>query len=241
MYKRQLSDTQNPLFSHVIRWTNTARIKQFFSKSLQDAIGDYSAIGDCLNILPEDFSSRDTLTKAQYLEDTIFLSSYLLSSQGDRMAMAHSIEMRPPYLDHRIFELLSRVNPLWKIFGINEKHLLKKVFKDILPASITQRTKQPYRAPIQQTFQKHLQTGYIREMLSKQCIHEANLFDYDKIAHLIKKIESGASTSETEGMAITGLLSSQLTYAQFIENFPYKSNPDIRWDVCFDRRTSGHY
>ena len=236
---QNLSDTHNPLFSHLIRWANTARTKQFFSKSLQETIGDYSAMDDCLNILPEGFNNRDTLTKAQYLEDTIFLSTYLLSSQGDRMAMANSVEMRPPYLDHRIFELLSRVNPLWKILGINEKHLLKKVFKDILPASITQRTKQPYRAPIQQTFQKHLQTGYIRNILSRQSIHEANLFDYAKIAHLIKKIESGASTSETEGMAIAGLISSQLTYSQFIKNFPYTCNPDTRWDICFDKRTIG--
>ena len=236
---QNVSDTHNPLFSHIIRWTNTARTKQFFSKSLQETIGDYSAIDDCLNILPEDFSSRDTLTKAQYLEDTIFLSTYLLSSQGDRMALANSVEIRPPYLDHRIFELLSRVNPLWKILGVNEKHLLKKVFKDILPASITQRTKQPYRAPIQQTFQKHFQTGYIRDILSRQSIHEANLFDYAKIEQLIKKIESGASTSETEGMAIAGLISSQLTYSKFIKNFPYTCNHDTRWDICFDKRTIG--
>jgi asparagine synthase (glutamine-hydrolysing) len=232
------SDTHNPLFSHLIRWTNTARTKQFFANSLQETIGSYSVIEDCLKILPESFNDRDTLSKAQYLEDTIFLSTYLLSSQGDRMAMANSIEMRPPYLDHRIFELMSRVSPRWKILGINEKHLLKKVFKDILPASITQRTKQPYRAPIQQTFKSHFQTGYIKDILSQQSVNDANLFDYAKIVHLIKKIESGISTSETEGMAITGLISSQLIYSQFVKSFPYKKNPDTKWDICFDKRTN---
>jgi asparagine synthase (glutamine-hydrolysing) len=232
------TDLDSPLFSHLIRWTNTARTKQFFSRELAGNIDNYSTINDCLNLLPDLFNTRDTLSKAQFLEDTIFLSTYLLSSQGDRMAMAHSIEMRPPYLDHRIFELMSRVSPRWKILGINEKHLLKKVFKDILPASITQRTKQPYRAPIQQTFKSQLQTGYIRDILSQQSINEANLFDYAKVVHLIKKIESGVSTSETEGMAIAGLISSQLIYSQFIKNFPYKNNADIVWNICFDKRTT---
>ena len=87
-------------------------------------------------IFPEGFDSWNYLSKAQYLEITIFLSNYLLSSQGDRAAMAHSVEMRMPFLDYRIIELMSNVDPELKINGLNEKFLLKKIFKDFLPEKI---------------------------------------------------------------------------------------------------------
>ena len=98
------TDPREPFFSHVVRWTNTARIKQFFSKDLQAALAGYSATDDLAARLPADFADRDTLSKAQYLEDKLFLSHYLLTSQGDRMAMANSVEIRPPYLDFRIID-----------------------------------------------------------------------------------------------------------------------------------------
>jgi asparagine synthase (glutamine-hydrolysing) len=235
------SGVDNPLYSHLIRWENTSRIKQFFSEELTDALGTYSAVEQCTRILPENFNQRDTLSKAQYLEEAIFLSNYLLSSQGDRMAMAHSIEIRPPYLDHRLFELMSRVSPHWKVLGINEKYLLKKVFKDLLPASITQRTKHPYRAPIQQSFIQAIQSGYVRELLSEQELVKNNFFDHKKVSSLLKKIGFGASTSETEGMALVGLISTQVLYQQFVENFSYPDGMSVQWDMYFDKRTPPLY
>jgi asparagine synthase (glutamine-hydrolysing) len=235
------SDVENPLYSHLIRWENTSRIKQFFSKELAAEIGDYSAVEQCTRILPENFNQRDTLSKAQYLEDAIFLSNYLLSSQGDRMAMAHSLEIRPPYLDHRLFEFMAKVSPHWKVLGINEKHLLKKVFKDVLPPSITQRTKHPYRAPIQQSFMKSIQSGYVRELLSEQELTKNNFFDHRKVHSLLKKIGAGASTSETEGMALVGLISTEVLYNQFVKNFSYPDGLSVHWDMCFDKRENSIY
>ena len=59
--------------------------------------------------LPQQFDAWSPLSKAQYLESTLFLSNYLLSSQGDRMAMANSIEGRFPFLDHRVVELAAQM------------------------------------------------------------------------------------------------------------------------------------
>ena len=84
--------------------------------------------------------------QAQYLESTIFLPGYLLSSQGDRMAMAHSVEGRFPFLDHRVAEFAARIPPRLKMKGLCEKYLLKRASRDYVPDSVVQRTKQPYRA-----------------------------------------------------------------------------------------------
>ena len=171
-----------------------------------------------------------------YLEDKLFLSNYLLTSQGDRMAMAHSVEIRPPYLDFRIIDLMSRVPPHWKVFGLDEKHVLKRAFKDVLPASVIGRTKHPYRAPIQQAFAGRLASGEYAEAISEKGIREAGLFDPDKVGRLVRKVNAGESTSETEGMALAGILSTQFLDRDFVHFPPARSAAPERWDIHIDKR-----
>ena len=79
-------------------------------------------------------------------------SPYLLSSQGDRMAMAHSVEGRFPFLDHRVIEFCNRLPPTLKLHGLTEKALLRVAVSDWLPAEIVAGPKRPYRAPIHRSF-----------------------------------------------------------------------------------------
>src|SRR6185312_12866986 len=83
----QLTDTNNPIYSHSLRWHNTSRIKNFFSDSIQDRINTPDSLDSLYPKLPENFMNWSELARSQYLEATIFMSGYLLSSQGDRVAM----------------------------------------------------------------------------------------------------------------------------------------------------------
>jgi asparagine synthase (glutamine-hydrolysing) len=228
-------DPREPFFSHAVRWANTGRIKQFFSKDLRAALVGYSATEDLRGLLPAGFEDRDTLAKAMYLEDRLFLSGYLLTSQGDRMAMAHAVEIRPPYLDHRLIDLMSRVPPTQKILGLDEKHILKRAFRSLLPAAITARTKHPYRAPIQKSFAGPLGSGECGDALSEKALREAGLFDPDKVGRLVRKVAAGESRSETEGMALAGILSTQILARDLAAARPGLSGV-ARWDVHFDWR-----
>jgi asparagine synthase (glutamine-hydrolysing) len=230
------TDVRDPFFSHRVRWNNTARIKQFFSEELRAALAGYSAIDELARFLPDGFAGRDTLSKAQYLEDKLFLSHYLLTSQGDRMAMAHSVEIRPPYLDIRLADLMSRVSPAQKILGLDEKFILKKAFKNVLPSSITARTKHPYRAPIQTALAGRLRSEPYGEALSEARIREAGLFDPEKTARLFRKLDDGESTSETEGMAVAGIVSTQLLADEFSRLPAGSGEDDLTWDVYVDKR-----
>ncbi len=147
-FKSGIDNPDDPFFSHNIRWKNTSKIKTFFSEQIKDSNKNYNGFAELLKLLPADYSKWDIVTKAQFLETMIFLSNYLLSSQGDRVAMAHSVEMRLPYLDYRVIELMGKVNSELKINGLNEKYLLKQIFKNRLPQRIVNRWKNPYRAPI---------------------------------------------------------------------------------------------
>ena len=188
--------------------------------------------------LPEDYDNRDCLAKAQYLEMSIFMSNYLLSSQGDRMAMANSVEIRLPYLDPNVVDFMSQVPSKWKILGLNEKHILKKAFKKILPETITTRSKHPYRAPIMQSLLRGKTGEHTAEMLSEKSLKSSGLFDTGKTKKLLAKIKSTGSANEMESMALVGMLSSQWIHRQFVEDFPDNENLPDSIDLLVDRRVS---
>jgi asparagine synthase (glutamine-hydrolysing) len=214
-------------------------LKGFFSDGLKEQIGGYDPGGEVIESLPESFSRADHFTQAQYLEMTIFLSNYLLSSQGDRMAMANSVETRLPYLDYRVVELMARVPARWKILGLDEKHLLKRTFKGQLPERIRTRAKHPYRAPIRQALFDGSVGAYARDMLSRESVERAGLFDSDRVAKLIEKGDRNSHFSELDNMALVGILSSQVVYRQFVEDSMPRSDASLRAPTLFiDRRSS---
>jgi asparagine synthase (glutamine-hydrolysing) len=230
-----LDQPDNPFFSHAIRWRNTARIKGLFSRGLRDTLGDYDSSFHLRRLLPPEFDSWPAVTKAQYLEVMIFLSNYLLSSQGDRVAMAHSLEIRLPYLDFRLIEFMARVDPRMKMNVLNEKYLLKKILEPYLPPQISRRPKHPYRAPTRRSFFDY-DRETVMEICSPQRISDAGIFDPARVAHLLGKVERSARTSEFDSMALTGVYSSQLIYEQFIRDFPREAIPALAINKFIDKR-----
>src|SRR5262249_52145555 len=142
----------DPLFSHLPRLRSTAGAKAFFSRELRAILSGYDALGELRESLPAEFALWHPLSQAQYLETAYLLPGYILSSQGDRVAMAHAVEGRFPFLDHRVVELGARIPPRLKLNGLREKHILRKAAERLLPGAIANRTKQPYRAPAAQAF-----------------------------------------------------------------------------------------
>jgi asparagine synthase (glutamine-hydrolysing) len=236
-FAKGLDKTDDPIFSHLVRWENTSRLKTFFSQELKAAIGQYCGYEQVRRSLPDAYEKWDILSKAQYLEMTIFLSNYLLSSQGDRVAMAHSVEIRVPYLDFRVIDFAGRVPAKWRILGLREKHILKRSFQGILPESITGRPKHPYRAPIKESLLNQKTAEYTEEMLSKQSLERTGLFDVNKVTGLLQKLRKLDNPSELDNMALAGILSSELIYRQFVDGFPTRLDFPICPDLVIDRRS----
>ena len=231
-FGRGLDRTDDPLFSHLIRWENTSRIKIFFSGKLKSAIGSYNCFDDLKQSLPDTFNEWDNFSKAQYLEMLLFMSNYLLSSQGDRMSMAHSVEIRLPYLDHRIIEFMSHVPSKWKIRGMNEKYILKRSFQGLLPDTIINRQKHPFRAPIIQS----LLNEKTQEILSDRNFEIEELFDTNGVRTLFKKLKTARYLNEVDNMLLTGILSSHLIHEQFILNFADHTHSVVSPNIIVDKR-----
>jgi asparagine synthase (glutamine-hydrolysing) len=214
----KLNETDNPFYSHLLRWNNSNHIKKHFSSALKEQLSEYSPVDELSGILPDRFDSWDYLAKAQWLETTIFMSGYLLSSQGDRMAMANSVEGRYPFLDYRIIEFCAGLPSEYKLKGLNEKYLLKKVMKNNIPESIIKRPKQPYRAPIKSVFLSENPPEYVREMLSETYTKDAGIFDYESVNSMLTRIGKTDLASEVDNMVLCAVISTHLLHYQFIEN-----------------------
>ncbi len=220
-FKKGMMDLDSPVYSHMPRWRNTSQLKQFFSKDLKDQTSDLDNFTKrYIKTLPDNFMSWDPLSRAQYTESKIFLSNYLLSSQGDRMAMANSIEGRYPFLDHRVVEFAAKLPPHIRMNGMTEKYILKKAAQGQIPSELINRPKQPYRAPISQAFLGETRHEYVQDLLSEKTIQEYGYFDPKKTSHLVKKCrqQNGTLLSERENMALVGILSTQLLNFHFIKN-----------------------
>ena len=225
-----LTETQAPDYSHQIRWRTTARAKRFFSEELQRTILEGQQ--ELTPSYPAGFDGWDPLHKAQYLEISVFLSQYLLSSQSDRVAMGHSVEGRFPFLDHRIVEFCNHLPPTLKLRGLTEKYLLKEVSREWLPADITNRPKQPFRAPIHRAFFNETPAEYVEELLSPSALRASGFFNPQAVDHLVAKLKQGLTLSETDDMALAGIISTQLVERQFLSDFrlstPLGGSDDVK-------------
>ncbi len=223
-YARKFFATDAPVdsdifYAHGPRWKTTAGTHIFWSDDLRQKVMEYDAIERLSHKYTKKMGSLDFFTKAQYLETKLLLGNYLLSSQGDRMAMAHSVEGRFPFLDHRVVEFAFSIPPILRMKVLNEKNILKESMKDILPDVIVNRKKQPYMAPDILSFFGEQEPGYLEYYLSESLLNEVGLFKAAAVKQLITKCRKRARQGFRENMAFVGILSTQILYDKFIKNF----------------------
>lgn len=206
-----------PIFAHVPRWATSSRalglLAPEFRARLREAHGDWNPLDAWEARLPAEIGRWSPLAQDQYVEAKSLLSGYLLSAQGDRVAMAHSIEGRVPFLDHRVIEFANRLPPSFKIRGLTEKYLLRRALADLLPADISTRTKQPYRAPDSACFfEGGVAIPAAAEALDPQRLRDAGIFDPAAVARLVEKCRNGRATGFADNQAFVGVLSTMLLH-----------------------------
>ncbi|MCG8696604.1 MAG: asparagine synthase C-terminal domain-containing protein, partial [Bacteroidales bacterium] len=217
-FGKRLNETDNPFYSHLLRWSNGMHITKHMQQELLSSMNAYNPFDELESLLPNGFNTRNSLSKSQWLETSLFMSGYLLSTQGDRMAMGNSVEGRYPFLDHRLIEFCASLPSNFKLNGLTEKYILKKLIKGKIPDQILNRSKQAYRAPISKAFLGNKAPSYVKDLLSTEKLKHSGIFNENTVPKLIEKIKKSDHVSEVENMAIAAILSTQLLYQQFIDN-----------------------
>jgi asparagine synthase (glutamine-hydrolysing) len=199
------------IFAHVPRWTTSQRAFAFLAPELRAQAAQWDALAFAESRLAADILDWAPLSRDQYVEAKTLLAGYLLATQGDRVAMAGSIEGRYPYLDHTLIEFANTLPPAWKIRGLTEKHILRLALGDLLPPDIAQRTKQPYRAPDSASFfQDGRPLDYVDDLFSADNLRSSGMFDVAATTRLFAKARAGRTIGFADNQAFVGVLSTLL-------------------------------
>lgn len=106
----------------------------------------------------------------------------------DRMSMAHSLEVRPPFLDYRVVDFASRLPAHYKLQGHARKRILQDAFRGLLPDELYNRPKQGFEVPLTRWFQTAMRHRIETEFLSRAYIEEQGLFHYAYLKRLWEQI-----------------------------------------------------
>ena len=234
-FGRNIAAHHTPGFAHGPRWQTTGALKRLLSRDMQAAATGRDVISELLEDVHCDFAQWSQLAQDQHLEIRTLLSGYLLSSQGDRMLMAHSVEGRFPFLDKDVVALANSLPAAYKLRVLDEKHVVKRASADIVPREILARKKQPYRSPDALSFVSEDAPDYIDDVLSESALRDANVFEPQAVVQLLRKCRTRGSDgqfSNTDNMAMVGVLSTQLLHRQFIATCPDGSRAiKLRTDI----------
>jgi asparagine synthase (glutamine-hydrolysing) len=233
-FGRNLDQATKPGFSHDMRWEGTAALKRLFVPSNGSVIDTKERL---LSSLPKEFFDWPFLSQDQYLEIRTLLAGYLLSSQGDRMLMANSVEGRFPFLDPNVVRLANSLPSDFKLRVLDEKHVLKRLGRGVVPDSILRRKKQPYRAPDALCFVGAGAPDWVGEMVCERAVRQAGVFEPKAIEALWRKCEARADAgqfSNADNMAVVGVLSTQLLHHSFVRSLP-DPGPKVEVRTLFDR------
>jgi asparagine synthase (glutamine-hydrolysing) len=204
----------DPLFSHLPRAQLAGRVKEFLAAPVRAELAGFDALDELRGRLPAAFARWSPSSRAAYLEMTTLLEPYLLSSQGDRMSMAHGVEGRYPFLDHRLFELAAALPGYSKLAGLRDKAILRRWARPHVPPSVLRRPKQPYRAPDCAPFTGPARPAWVDELLCASSLRASGWWEPRAVEALAARCAS-RSVGTRESQALVAVLSTELWHRAF--------------------------
>ncbi len=218
-YRPTLPDRDDPHYAMAVRWANGRALEPFFSDDMRAFVGRYDPVSELDKWLPPGYTDAGDIDRAQCVEVLTLMTNYLLSSQGDRMSMANSVEGRYPYLDHHFVEFAARLPKRIKLRGMKDKFILRNAFKAVVPEAVRERPKVAYQAPDLAGFISDGRApDWVEELLTPARIKETGLFDPDRVSRLLSKGKSHklSRIGTRDNMAFVLVLSTMLLDEFFV-------------------------
>jgi len=130
------------------------------------------------------YDMTDFINSCIYVDvKTVLPNDYL--TKVDRMSMANSLEVRVPFLDHKLLEFAMSISSKYKIRGLTTKYLLKKIMKDKLPEAIIKGRKKGFSMPLSRWFREDFSV-LLDEFLSENIVKKRGYFNYEFVERLSK-------------------------------------------------------
>ncbi|MCA9552889.1 MAG: asparagine synthase (glutamine-hydrolyzing) [Myxococcales bacterium] len=178
------------------------------------------AFGAGVEALPEPPADLALLARAPLHNDLLFeqasrLDGWVLG-MGDRLSMAHSVEARVPFLDHRLVDLAASLPPRRLLKGTNEKWILRAAMQGDLPPALAQRRKRAFMAPSTEWLFGASPPGWVQDALSPARLAAAHVFDPKAVAKALARVPQARGLEAMAlGMSLTAVLSTVIWAEQF--------------------------
>lgn len=175
-----LQDRYNRFSSRFSEQEHAALLKREFLSADTDA-----SIYSVLDCYWEDSAHLSPLQRLMKVDLGTYLTDDLLAL-SDRSSMAHGLEVRVPFVDHKLVEFFWAVPDRLKIRGLTKKYLLKKAAERLLPKDIIYRRKQGFSLPLSVWFRGSLK-NYLLDTLSRDNIEALGIFNADEVEKIISE------------------------------------------------------
>jgi asparagine synthase (glutamine-hydrolysing) len=150
-------------------------------------------------------SGRDAVHQSLYLWSKSLLPGYILNMLGDRMEMAHSVEGRVPFLDHKVVEVLCSQPVHQKIHGMTEKYVLREAVRDVITETVYKRQKHPFLSPPATLNPKEKLSALVNDTLRGPALASIPFFDQKKVVTLLDSLntmDEGAQVANDQVLMI---------------------------------------
>jgi asparagine synthase (glutamine-hydrolysing) len=227
-YRPTLTQTDDPHYPMAVRWGSGKALESCFSRDLRDIAGAYNPVAELEPWLPAHYAQAGDVERAQAIEAMTLLGNYLLSSQGDRMALANSVETRYPYLDLDFVRFAARLPHGLKLRGLQDKFILRQTYAGDIPEAVRNRKKFAYQAPEKKSFfPGGTLVEWAADMLSRERIARDGLFDpaYVEQYCLTPPTREAGRQSFRNNMLFMIVLSTTILMDRFVRGRPQASLP----------------
>lgn len=189
----------------------SAEKRELYSDRLRDATKGFDAYKAHQSYFDK-VADEDFVNQMLYVDLKTFLPCLNLT-YTDKTSMAHSLEVRVPFLDHELVELAARIPARLKLKGLTRKYVLKKAAERWLPRNIVYRKKAGFSAPLRAWLRRDLR-DMVEDLLSEENINRRGYFDYRSVRRLI---DDNLAGREDNSLKVFQLLWLELWHREFID------------------------
>jgi asparagine synthase (glutamine-hydrolysing) len=190
----------------------------FYSEEMRAAVGDHVPYED-LELNTAKMARWHPLNRSLVLGTRVMLAGMLLASKGDRVAMHSSVETRYPFLDEDVCGFLAKLHPRWKLRGLKDKYILRRLAERWLPKSIAWRRKAMFRAPMD-AFHLEGAPTFVERLLRPEALRATGYFDVDAVQKwrtALPSMRPGGARRTAVEMGLVGVTATQLWHQTYID------------------------
>jgi len=163
-------------------------------------------------------SSESPLNKMLYVDTKSWLPDDLLV-KADKITMANSVELRVPFLDHKVLEFAASLPTEYKLKGLTTKYILKRALNGRVPEQVIKRKKAGFPVPLQSWFSGELK-DFSRDVLFDSRTLARGYFRKSAIESLLQQAEK----ERMYGKEIFSLIVLELWHREFVDERPLQND-----------------